>query len=87
MLRLRQQIVNLLGRLGGEILQKQRQEVWQLTSTDVEALPLVHQGEIDHCLTTVSALAMHMLEQMQRQSPGAIEEEHVALLCIVDIAT
>ena len=47
---------------------------------------LVLRLEIDHGLAAVAALAMHVLEQMQRQRARAVEQQHVALLQIVEIA-
>ena len=42
--------------------------------------------EIDHGLAAVAAFAMHVLEQMQRQRARAVEQQHVALLQVVEIA-
>ena len=42
--------------------------------------------EIDHRLAAVAAFAMDVLEQMQRQRARAVEQQHVALLQIVEIA-
>ena len=42
--------------------------------------------QIDHGLAAVAAFAMHVLEQVQRQRARAVEQQHVALLQVVEIA-
>ena len=42
--------------------------------------------QVDHRLAAIAALAMHMLEQMQRQRARAVEQQDVALLRIEQIA-
>ena len=69
-----------------KILEEQRQEVGQLGGADEQAVLLVQRLQIDHRLAAVAALAVHMLEQMQRQRAGAVEQQHVALLQVVEIA-
>src|SRR5450756_2800902 len=54
-------------------------------ASDVYKRQLVLRLEVDHGLTAVTALTMHVLEQMQGQRTGMIEQEHVTLLQIIKI--
>ncbi len=52
---------------GGEVLEVQRDVVRQLAYTDVETCLGVLRHQVDHGLAAVAGLAMHVLEQQQRQ--------------------
>ena len=58
----------------------------QLARAHEQAVALVESLEVHHGLAAVAALAVHVLEQVQRQRAGAVEQQHVALLQIVEIA-
>ena len=49
-------------------------------------MPFVMPDQVDHRLAAVAALTVQMLEQVQRQRPAAVEQQHVALLQIEQIA-
>ncbi len=49
-------------------------------------MALVESLQVDHRLAAVAALAVHMLEQMQRQRARAVEQQDVAFLQVVEIA-
>ena len=82
---LAQHVAGLLGRQRREKFQEQRQEIRQFGRAHEQAGFLVLRLEVDHGLTAVAALAMHVLEQMQGQRTRMIEQQHVALLQIVKI--
>ena len=46
----------------------------------------VELDQVDHRLAPRAALAMHVLEQVQRERARAVEQEDVALLQIVNVA-
>ena len=48
-------------------------------------MALVEGLEVDHRLAAVAAFAVHVLEDVQRQRTRAVEQQHVALLQIVEI--
>ncbi len=81
--RLGQQVVGLRARAGRQELQEQRNEVRQLGRVDFKPAVLIDRLEIDHGLAAVAAFAMHMLEQVQRQRTGAVEQHNITLLQIV----
>ncbi|CAM5326180.1 hypothetical protein AFEL58S_00857 [Afipia felis] len=83
---LRQQLARRFHLLGGEEFEEQRDEVRQIVGRDEEAGVFIQRLQIDHGLAAIAALAMDMLEQMQRQRAAAIEQETIALLQIVEIA-
>ena len=66
MRRLAEQFVGFGARPRREEFQKQRHEVRQFGRVDLDPAIFVKRLEIDHGLTAIPALAMHMLEQMQR---------------------
>src|SRR5690606_41720818 len=49
-----------------------------------DALPIFEQ--IDHRLAPCPALAMHMLEEVERQRARPVEEQHEPLLQVVEVA-
>ena len=73
-------------RPGRKKFEEQRQEVRQLGGAHEQVVLLVQRLEVDHRLAAVAALAVHVLEQMQRQRARAVEQQHVALLQVVEIA-
>ena len=60
--------------------------IGQLARAHEQAVTLVERLEVDHRLAAVAALAVHVLEQVQRQRARAVEQQHVALLQVVEIA-
>ena len=83
---LRQERARLVERPGRQEFQEQRQVVRQLVGRQDQPAPLVVGGEVDHRLAAVAALAVDMLEQMQRQPPRLVEEVDVALLEVEEVA-
>ena len=58
----------------------------QLAGAHEQAMTLVEGLEIHHRLAAVAALAVHVLEQVQRQRARAVEQQDIALLQVVEIA-
>ena len=58
----------------------------ELTGTHEHAVTLVEGLEIHHRLTAVATLAVHVLEQVQRQRARAVEQQDIAFLQAVEIA-
>ncbi len=71
---LAQQLTGLGERKRREIFEEQRHEIRQLGGTDREAVLLVLRLEVDHGLAAIAALAVDVLEQVQRQRPRAVEQ-------------
>ncbi len=69
-----------------EKFEKQRQIVGQFAYRNRQAVLLVEVGEIDHRLSAFAAFAVDMLEQMQGQRTGAVEQQNIAFLQIEQIA-
>ena len=46
----------------------------------------VHRLEVDHGLAAIPAFAVDVLEQMQRQRPGTVEQEYVTFLYVHQVA-
>ncbi|MNV78136.1 hypothetical protein D3C71_1716080 [compost metagenome] len=67
---------------GGEKLQVQRDIVGQLLDADGETGLFVLRHHVDHGLATIARLAVHMLEQQQRQRTTATEQRTVVLLAV-----
>ena len=84
--RLAERVAGLLRRQQREIFQEQRHEIRQLGRAHEKVMLLVLRLEIDHGLAAIAAFAMHVFKQMQRQRTRAIEQQHVALLQVVEIA-
>ena len=71
---------------GGEVLEVQRDVVRQLAQADGEAGLGVLRHQVDHGLAAIAGLAMHVLEQEQRQRAAAVEQVGVALLHVHQVA-
>ncbi len=82
----REEIADFLRRARGKKFEEQRQIVRQFLCIDLETGVLIHPHEIDHGLSAIAALAMDMLEDVQRKRPRAVEELHIALLRLIEIA-
>ncbi|ABA50829.1 hypothetical protein BURPS1710b_2760 [Burkholderia pseudomallei 1710b] len=63
-----------------EELDEERHVVGQLVADGLEAVAPVFVEQIDHRLAAVAALAVHVLEQMQRMRRRAVERRDVAFL-------
>jgi hypothetical protein len=84
--RLADQLDGLGRRARGCVFQEQGQKVRQFARGRRIAAILVQLDEVDHRLTTIPALAVYVLEQMQGQRTRPVEQEDVALLSIEQIA-
>ena len=62
-----------------------RQEVRQFLGSDEEPVLFVEVLQVDHRLAAIAALAVHVLEQVQRQGARAVEQQDVALLAVEEI--
>ena len=60
--------------LCGRVLQHHGQVIGKLARCQEQASGLVGLAQIDHGRATVSAVAVHVLEQMQRRAAAAVEE-------------
>ncbi|MNZ45622.1 hypothetical protein D3C78_632820 [compost metagenome] len=67
---------------GREVFQVQRDVVRQLLDADGKARVFVLGEHVDHGLAAVAGLAMHMLEQQQRQRTATAEQRAVVFLAI-----
>ncbi|MNP12192.1 hypothetical protein D3C76_1044170 [compost metagenome] len=67
---------------GREVFQVQRDVVRQLLDADGKARLFILGEHVDHGLATVARLAMHVLEQQQRQRAATAEQRTVVLLAI-----
>ncbi len=71
---------------GREELQQDRQMVRQFRPDRFEATRPVGLQQVDHRRAARPALAMHVLEEIERERARAVEEEHETLLQVVEIA-
>ena len=83
--RLANQLDRSLRRASRRVFQEQRQKVRQLAGGRRVAALLVEFEQVDHCLAAIAALAMDVLEQVQRQRARAVEQQAVTLLQVVEI--
>ena len=65
--------------------EERRQVVRQLALRQQQPAALIHLREVHHRLPAIPALAMHMLEQMQRQPPPAVEQVDIGGLEIEEV--
>jgi len=79
-----------IGRLGirehREKLEEERDEVRQFRRIDLEAVLRVMILQVHHRLPAVAALAVNVLEDVQRERPCAIEQIGIVFLQFVEIA-
>ena len=79
-----------LARLGkvaaAQIFEQDRQVIRQLARRKLEAARSIEPLEIDHGLAAVAAVAMQMLEQMERRRAPAVEQVDITLLGLEQIA-
>jgi hypothetical protein len=71
---LAQEGAGLLGRLGRRVLQHHGQVVGQLARRQEEAGRFVGLDQVDHGRAAVAAVAVHVLEQVQRGAAAAVEQ-------------
>src|SRR6185312_3794464 len=83
---LAERLERLFQRQRRKIFEEQRQKVGQFGRVRDKPGRFVLRLEVDHGLAAVAALAMNVLEQMQRKRARAVEQEHVALLQVVEVA-
>src|SRR4029079_7934779 len=69
-----------------QIFQHDGKKIRQLASRQFEPRLFVKLFEFDHGLAPIAAFAVQMLEQMQRQSPSAVEQIDIAFLSRQEIA-
>ncbi|MNI35251.1 hypothetical protein D3C73_892700 [compost metagenome] len=79
---IRQALAGLAIFAGGQILQVQRDVVRQLLDADGKPGFFVLRHHVDHGLATVAGLAVHVLEQQQRQRAAPAEQRTVVLLSV-----
>ena len=83
--RLAEQFARFLFGPGRKEFEEHRQVIRKFLGADLEALGFIHRHQVDHGLAAIAALAVHVLEQMQRQHARAVEQEDVALLRVIEI--
>jgi hypothetical protein len=71
---------------GGQELQQHRQMIGQFRAGEIETAGAIGFEQVDHRAAPVAAFAMDVLEQVQRQGARAVEQQHIALLKIVEVA-
>ncbi len=71
---------------GRSEFQEKRQEIRQFLGGRCEAAILIELDQVHHRLATIPALAMDMLEQVQRERTGPVEKQDVAFLRLDRVA-
>ena len=71
---------------GCQVFEEKRKIIRKFLLTNGQPVFFVDRHQVDHRLAAIPAFTMNMLKKVQCQRPGAVEQMHITLLHVVEIA-